>query len=79
MKRVFRLQGKGNMKDIGLRGVGAYPQVEDLNAKVAIIQALIPLGLQAVQDLVVPGNAYRAILRSSHPRTSCSHPLIVMM
>jgi len=52
MKRVFRLQGKGNMKDIGLRGVGAYPQVEDLNAKVALIQALIPLGLQAVQDLL---------------------------
>jgi transposase-like protein len=40
------------MKDIGLRGVGAYPQVEDLNAKVALIQALIPLGLQAVQDLL---------------------------
>jgi putative transposase len=52
MQRVFRLQGKGDMKDIGLRGVGAYPQVEDLNAKVALIQALIPLGLQAVQDLL---------------------------
>ena len=52
MKRVFRLQGKGNMKDIGLRGLGAYPQVEGLNAKVALIQALIPLGLQAVQDLL---------------------------
>ena len=52
MQRVVRLQGKGNMKDIGLRGVGAYPQVEDLNAKVALIQALIPLGLQAVQDLL---------------------------
>jgi len=51
MQRVFRLQGKRNMKDIGLRGVGAYLQVEDLNAKVALIQALIPLGLQAVQDL----------------------------
>jgi hypothetical protein len=52
MQRVFRLQGKGDMKDIGLRGVGAYPQVEDLNVKVALIQALIPLGLQAVQDLL---------------------------
>ena len=52
MKRVFRIQGNGKMKDIGLRGAGAHPQVEGLNAKVALIQALIPLGLQAVQDLL---------------------------
>lgn len=28
---------------------------------------------------IVPENAYRAVLRSSHPRRSCSHPLVVMM
>ncbi len=52
MKRVFRIQGEGKMKDIGLRGLGVYPQVDHLNAKVALIQALIPLGLQAVGDLL---------------------------
>lgn len=52
MKRVFRIQGEGKVKDIGLRGLGAYPQVEGLDAKVALIQALIPLGLQAVGDLL---------------------------
>ncbi len=52
MKRVFRIQGEGKMKDIGLRGLGAYRQVDGLDAKVALIQALIPLGLQAVGDLL---------------------------
>jgi transposase-like protein len=52
MKRVFRIQGEGKVKDIGLRGLGGYPQVEGLDAKVALIQALIPLGLQAVGDLL---------------------------
>ena len=48
MERVFRIQGKGKVKDIGLRGLGGYPQVEGLDAEVA----LIPLGLQAVADLL---------------------------
>jgi transposase-like protein len=52
MKRVFRIRGEGKVKDIGLRGLGAYPQVEHPDAKVALIQALIPLGLQAVGDLL---------------------------
>jgi transposase-like protein len=52
MKRVFRIQGNGKMKDIGLRGLGEYRDVEGLDAKVALIQALIPLGLQAVGDLL---------------------------
>jgi transposase-like protein len=52
MKRVFRIQGEGKMKDIGLRGLGDYRDVDGLDAKVALIQALIPLGLQAVGDLL---------------------------
>ena len=52
MKRVFRIRGNGKMKDIGLRGLGEYRDVEGLDAKVALIQALIPLGLQAVGDLL---------------------------
>ena len=52
MKRVFRIQGEGKVKDIGLRGLGEYRDVDGLDAKVALIQALIPLGLQAVGDLL---------------------------
>lgn len=52
MQRVFRIQGEGKMKDIGLRGLGGYRQVDGLDAKLALIQALIPLGLQAVGDLL---------------------------
>jgi transposase-like protein len=52
MKRVFRIQGEGKVKDIGLRGLGEYRDVDGLDAKVALIQALIPLGLQAVGDVL---------------------------
>jgi len=50
MKRVFRIQGQGKMKDVGLRGLDAVPEADRLDAKVALIQALIPVGLQAVAD-----------------------------
>src|SRR5574337_270883 len=46
MKRVFRIQGKGKMKDGGLRGLAMHPEVEDVNTTVTLIQALIPLGVQ---------------------------------
>lgn len=52
MKRVFRIQGKGKMKDVGLRGLGDSPEIDRLDARVALIQALIPLGLEAVGDLL---------------------------
>ena len=52
MKRVFRIEGEGKVKDIGLRGLGGYRDVDGLDARVALIQALIPLGLQAVGDLL---------------------------
>ena len=52
MKRVFRIQRGGKVKDIGLRGLADYPAADDVDAKVALIQALIPLGLQAVGDLL---------------------------
>jgi transposase-like protein len=52
MKRVFRVTEPGKVKDIGLRGLGTTPEVESLDVKVALIQALIPIGLQAVQELL---------------------------
>lgn len=52
MNRVFRVTTPGKVKDIGLRGLGDAPAMESLDAKVALIQALIPVGLQAVQELL---------------------------
>src|SRR5574337_957065 len=50
MKRVFRIQGKGKVKDVGRRGLATHPQIEDINTTVALIQALIPLGLRAAGE-----------------------------
>ena len=67
MKRVFRVTEPGKVKDIGLRGLGEAPEVESLDATVALIQALIPLGLQAVQDLL-EGEVVR-LAGARHQRT----------
>jgi len=50
MKRVFRINGKGKVKDVVLRGLADYPALEPVDATVAAIQALVPLGLAAAQD-----------------------------
>ena len=50
MKRVFRIQGQGKMKDVGRRGLDTVPEAASLDAKVALIQALIPVALEAVAD-----------------------------
>jgi len=50
MKKVVRIAGAGKVKDIGLRGLVDYPEVERVNTTVALIQALIPLGLQAAGE-----------------------------
>lgn len=50
MKRVFRIQGKGKMKDVGLRELDTVPEADRLDARVALIQALIPVGLEAVAE-----------------------------
>lgn len=47
MKRVFRVSKKGKVKPIDLSTLSAP---EDLDAKLALIQALIPLGLLAVAE-----------------------------
>jgi len=47
MKRVFRVPRKGKVKPIVLSNLSAP---EDLDAKLALIQALIPLGLLAVAE-----------------------------
>jgi len=67
MKRVFRVTGPGKVKDIGLRGLGESPEGESLDIKVALIQALIPIGLQAVQDLLEA--EVRDLAGARHQRT----------
>ena len=50
MKRVMRIQRQGKVKDVGLQALSKVPALEELDAKIALIQALIPLGLQAVAE-----------------------------
>lgn len=50
MKRVFRIEGKGKMKDVGLQELDTLPEADRIDARVALIQALIPVGLEAVAD-----------------------------
>jgi hypothetical protein len=46
----MRIQGQGKVKDVGLKALATMPALEELDAKIALIQALIPLGLQAVAE-----------------------------
>jgi hypothetical protein len=50
MKSVFRIQGQGKVKDVGRRGLATLPVPESVDSTVALIQALIPLGLTAVAE-----------------------------
>ncbi len=67
MKRVFRIQGKGKGKEVGHQGLGDRAEVEDVDATVALIQALIPLGLQATEEALKAEVARLA--GSRHSRT----------
>lgn len=67
MTRVFRVTEPGKVKDIGLRGLGERLDVASLDATVALIQALIPIGLQAVQELLEA--EVRALAGARHQRT----------
>lgn len=42
MKRVFRIQGHSKVKDVGLRGLATVFAADSVDAKVVLIQALIP-------------------------------------
>lgn len=46
MKRVMRIQGQGKVKDVGLKVLATMLVLEDLDTKIALIQALIPLELR---------------------------------
>jgi putative transposase len=52
MKSVVRITGQGKANDVDPRGVAGLPTVEAIDAKVALIQALIPLGLRAVGEVL---------------------------
>ncbi len=50
MKSVVWIQGHGKVKGVGLRGLASVPTVDGVDSTVALIQALIPLGLTAVAE-----------------------------
>ena len=50
MKSVVRIQRQGKMKDVGPIALATVPAAQDVDSTVALIQALIPLGLAAVAE-----------------------------
>jgi hypothetical protein len=52
MRTVIRISKQGKVRPVRRRALGARPAVEDRASLVALIQALIPLGLQAVEDVL---------------------------
>ncbi len=50
MKRVVRLHRQGKVRTVRRRALTALPAVDDQDSLITLIQALIPLGLQAVEE-----------------------------
>ncbi len=48
MKRVVRISRQGKVRPVRRRALAAVPAVNDQDSMIGLIQALIPLGLQAV-------------------------------
>ena len=65
MKRVMRIHDGGKVEEVDVEAVAGHPAVGDAGATLALIQALVPLGLQAV------GAALQAeVARLAGPRYS---------
>ena len=52
MRNVIRITTEGKVRPIRRRAVAAIPAVDERASRIALIQALIPLGLQAVGDVL---------------------------
>ncbi len=50
MRRVVRIRKQGKLRDVRRCALAAVPPVEERASLVALIQALIPLGLEAVGE-----------------------------
>ncbi len=50
MRRVVRISQQGKVRPVRRRALAAVPAVNDQDSLIALIQALIPLGLQAVEE-----------------------------
>ncbi len=50
MKRVIRISHQGKVRPVRRRALAAMPTVNDQDSLITLIQALIPLGLQAVHQ-----------------------------
>ena len=82
MTRVFQMREQGKVKEVGRRTLATVPGTDQLESQVALIQALIPLGLQAVAEVLeeeviaLAGERYRrvggqsGVVRWSHQKGS---------
>jgi putative transposase len=52
MKRVVRISASGKVKDLGSQEAAEHADLTDLDTMIPVIQALIPLGLQAFAEVM---------------------------
>ena len=71
----MRIQGQGKVKDVGLKALATMPALEELDAKIVLIQALIPLGLRIAETLTAEVTALTVSLRPSLARLIDIHDL----
>ena len=69
MKSVVQIQRQGKVKDVRASAAASGLLAEEIETKVALIQALIPLGLHAVGEALEAGDASAAAgVRVEHLR-----------
>lgn len=52
LKRIFWIREQGKVKEVGRRTLATVPGTDQVESNVVLIQALIPLGLQAVAEVL---------------------------
>ena len=74
MKSVDQIQRQGKVKDVRASAAASGLPTEEIDSTVALIQALIPLGLQAVGEAL---DAEVTALAGARYRRTGGHPDVV--
>jgi hypothetical protein len=65
MKRVIRITKRGKVKHVSPTNLATVPALDEVDATVACIQALIPIGLTAVEEALT-----KELIRLAGPKHS---------
>ena len=75
MKSVVQIQRQGKVKNVRASAAASGLPTEEIDSTVALIQALIPLGLQAVESMQNPGRLGCLFKVSRAGRSKAGMPL----